>query len=225
MPANDWHMLLAVAIGIVILFAVVIVLGLRFATRNQAKLLRETRARDVLAAVGLGDIDRAHLLYGVWQTTLTEVSLHVRDGNDNDVGSIVQRVFGGSITAGDERYTVVITSGWRESATLVRAKEGAEASASLCSFERRGWGGGRVGRYTLPDHTMISVQARWRFGWKPAPLPIVQNGHTIGQLFGIGRGMINAGRGVVLPPSIPLPVRLFILYKAEGARRASSTAH
>lgn len=225
MPANDWHVLVAVAIGVVALFAIAIVLGLRFATRNQARLLRETGARDVLAAIRPGNLDRANLLYGVWQATMTQVILHVRDGNDHDVGSIVERAFGGSITAGDEQYTVVVTSGWRESAALVRAGDGAEASAPLCRFERRGWGGGSVGRYTLPDDTMISVRARWRFGWKPAPLPVIQDGRTIGQLFGIGRGMINAGRGVVLPPSIPLPVRLFILYKAAGARRASSTAH
>lgn len=139
MPVNDWHMLVGMVIGIVVLFAVVIVLTLRFATRNQARLLRETRARDVLAGIGLSNTNREHLLYGVWQTTMTEVILQVRAGNDHEVGSIVQRVFGGTITAGSDQYTLVFTSRWRESAMLVRADNQAAAATPLCRYEVRGW--------------------------------------------------------------------------------------
>lgn len=223
MPANDWHMLVAVVIGIVALFAVVIVLGLRFATINQAKLLRETRARDVLAIRGLGSAPRADVLYGVWETKMAAVVVHVRDGNDTNVASIVHRIRGGSITVGDDRYDMVVTSGWRESGSLVRADDRAATSMPLCKYEVRGWAGGRIARYTLADGRILSIHARWRLPWNTAPLPILQDGHVIGQLFDIGR-MTNIGRGLVLPSSIPLPVRLFVLYRAEGARQASSTA-
>lgn len=218
MPANDWNVLVAVVIGIVVLFAAAIVLGLRFGTRKRARLLRETKARDVLTAAGLGSDARANLLYGVWQMRTTDVVLHVRDGSDSDIGTIIQRPLGGAdIAFGDESYTVVVTSGWRESAVLVRSGENA-AAPSLCHCEIRGWGGGRIARYTLPDNRAISIRARWSLPWNLVPLPILEDGRVIGQLVGIGK-VTNIGRALVLPTTLPLAVRLFILYKAEGARR------
>lgn len=106
MPSNDWHMLVGAVTGIIAVFAVVIVLGLRFATRRQARTLRETKASDVLAEAGLSNANRANLLYGIWQTTMGGVILHVRDGNDNEVASIVHHVAGATITMGEEHYTV-----------------------------------------------------------------------------------------------------------------------
>lgn len=97
MPSNDWHMLVGMVTGIVALFVVVIVVivvSLRFATRNQTRLLRETNVRDVLAGIGLSNTNRVNLLYGIWQTTMTEVILHVRDGNDNEVGRIANASLG-----------------------------------------------------------------------------------------------------------------------------------
>lgn len=222
MPAGDWRMLVGLVIGIIAVFVAVIVLGLRFATRNQAKILRQARASDVLAGIGLGNMNRAALLYGVWQTTMTEVILRVRDGNDTDVASIVHRAAGATITAGEDPYTVVVTSGWRESATLIGAGDRAQPPTTLCTFDLRGWGGGRLARYTLPDRRVLSIRARWSISWKPAPLPIIQGDRTIGQLFAIGAPTYSTGRAVVLPSSIPLPIRLFILYKATGSRTMNS---
>ncbi len=87
MPIDNWHMLIFLALGVVALFAVVIVLGLRLAARRQARALRETSASDVLAGIGEANADRAALLYGIWQTTLGEVALIVRDGNDTEVAA------------------------------------------------------------------------------------------------------------------------------------------
>lgn len=218
MPANDWHMLVAVALGIVALFAMAIALGVRFAISKRAVLLRDTTARDVLAAAGFGDDASANLLYGVWQMRATDVVLHVRDGGDHDIATIIQRPMGGAdIVFGGDSCNVLVTSGWRESAVLVRSG-GNSAATSLCHCEIRGWGGGRIARYTLPDNRTISIRARWSLPWNLVPLPVCEGDRVMGQLVGIGQ-LTNIGRALVLPATFPMAVRLFILYKAEGARR------
>ncbi|MEO6929838.1 MAG: hypothetical protein ABI190_11810 [Casimicrobiaceae bacterium] len=222
MPASDLHMFLGVALGVTALFAVVIVFGLRSATRRQASTLRDTRASDVLAGVGLSGVDRAALLYGVWQTGMSEVILRVRDGDDTGVASIVYRLAGTTITVSDEQYTVAATSGWHESASLMRADNGARTPAPLCTFELQGWGGGRLARYTLPDGRVFSIRSRWSLPWKSVPLAIVQDGRTVGYVFTIASTAYNVGRAITLPPSIPLPIRLFMLYKATGSRTANT---
>ena len=89
MLSSDWHVLLGLVIGTVVLFGVVSVLSLRFATRRQAQVLRGTNASAVLAEAGLSDTNPAALLYGIWQTSMGEVILHVRDGNDTEVARMV----------------------------------------------------------------------------------------------------------------------------------------
>ncbi|MEO8848094.1 MAG: hypothetical protein ABI440_05640 [Casimicrobiaceae bacterium] len=222
MPASDLHMLLGAALGVTALFAVVIVFGLRSATRRRESTLRDTRASDVLAGTGLSAVDRAALLYGVWQIGMSEVILRVRDGHDTEVASIVHRLAGTTITIGGEQCTVMATSGWHESASLMCADNGARAPVPLCTFELQGWGGGRLARYTLPDGRVFSIRSRWSLSWRRVPLPIVQNGRTVGHVFAIAGAAYNGGRAVTLPLSISLPIRLFMLYKATGSRTANS---
>ena len=222
MLSGDWHMVLGLVIAAVVLFTVVIVLGLRFATRRQALTLRETTASDVLAKTGLSDTDRSALLYAIWQTTLGEVILHVRDGNDTEIARVVHRVAGAAITLGDAHYAVVVTSGWHESAALMRADERAGESTPLCVFERRGWVS-PIARYTPAGGSALSIRTQWNVSWKPRPLAILQDGQRVGEWFALGGMTCNDGRALVLPPSIALPIRLFILYKGLGSNSASST--
>lgn len=218
MPADDWHLLIAVVLGIVVLFAVVVATCLRVGTRNRSKALQEVEAREVLGGAGLSGDLRGDLLYGLWQVQASRVLLHVRDGNDSDVATLIQGPMGGAeFTLGDESYAVLVTSGWRESAILVRSGEHGTDLEPACRCEIRGWGGGRIARYTLQDGRAISVHADWSAPWNRRPLPILEGTGVIGQLLGIGK-VANAGRAVVLPASIPLAVRLFVLYKAVGAR-------
>ena len=209
-------MLLALVTGAVILFGVVIILSLRFASRRQAGTLRDARASAILAQAGLSDSNRTALLYGIWQTTMSEVILHVRDGNDAEVASVVHRIVGASITMGEEHYAVVVTSGSHESAALIAASARTGQSIPLCTFERRGWAP-PVARYTLSDASVISIRARWSLSWKPRPLAILQKGQRIGHIFALGGTACKDGRAVLLPTSIALPIRVFILYKASGA--------
>ena len=221
MVSSDWHMLLGLVIGAVVLFTVVIVFGLRFTTRRQARVLRDTKASDVVAETGLSNTDRAALLYGIWQTTMGEVILHVRDGDDTEVARVVHRVAGAVITLGEEPYTVVVTSGWNESAALMRGSDRTGKSTPLCTFERRGWVS-PVACYTLPDASILSIRRGWSLSWKRRPLAILQNGQRMGQLFVLGGSSYNDGRALVLPPSMALPIRVFILYKALGSNLSNS---
>lgn len=216
----DSQILIGIVVATVVLFAAVIGFGLRFSNRVQTAA-GELRAAYVLDAIGMSRTNLPALLYGVWQTTMADVILHVRDGDDAEVATIVHRVRGASITAGAEHYTVVVTSGRRESAVLVGEWNGGQASAPLCTFELRGWGGRRIARYTLPDNRAYSIRGHWSLSWRRKPLPIVQDEHVTGQLFGIGSAF-NIGRAVILPATVPLPIRLFVLYKAIGSRMATS---
>lgn len=222
MAIDNWHTLLALAIGVVTSFAVVIVMSLRFATRRQAVALSRTNASAVLAEIGAANIDRTALLYGVWQTTPSEVRLLVRDGNDTEVAQIIRGMAGTTITTDDRRYVVVTTSGWRESATLNRADTPIGGSTPLAMYERQGWAGG-LASFTLADRRVFTLGVRWGLLRKRAPLTIQQDGQTVGQLFGLGGAAFNAGRALLLPPTIPLEVRLFILYKAGGTQALIST--
>lgn len=219
--AGEWQVLAWPVLGVVALFAVAIAFGTRYSTRKQLQVARVTTAPAVLAGMGLDSSGRADLLYGVWSTTMTEVILRVRDGTDKEVATIVHLVVGARISTGGEDYKVAVTSGWRESAVLLRANDFGPGRHPLCTFEVRGWGGQRVARYTMPDRQVLSIRSRWSMPWKRAPLPIVQSGRTIGRLSVIGDAVHNDGRAVFLPTTVPLPVRLFVLYKAAGARPAS----
>lgn len=220
MRSSEWHTLLGLAIGAVVLFAAVIAFSLRFATRRQALALRDTKAADLLAQAGLSDAERAELLYGIWQTTMSEVILHVRDGNDSEVARVVHRVAGAVITLGEERYTVVVTSGRNESAALMRGGDRPGESTPLCTFERRGWASS-LACYTLPGASALSIRGRWSLSWKRGPLAILQNSQRVGQLFALGGTTYKDGRALTLPPSIALPIRVFILYKALGANASN----
>lgn len=224
MLSSDWHMLLGLVIGTVVLFTVVIVFSLRFATRRQVRVLRDTKASAVLAEAGLSETNRSALLYGIWQTTMGEVILHVRDGSDTEVARVVHRVAGAEITLGAEHYAVVPTSGWNESAALMRGSDRTGESAPLCSFERRGWAS-PLACYTLPDASVLNIHRGWSLSWKPKPLAILQNNQPIGQLFALGGSTCNDGRALILSPSIALPIRIFILYKALGSNSSNGGGH
>lgn len=219
MPRNDLHTLIGLVLVLVTVFVIMIVLGLRLARRSQAQTLRNTCAAGVLAEIGANEGDRAALLYGVWRTSMREAVLLVRDGNDNEVASIVHRLSGAVITAGNQRYAVTSTSRWRESALLTRADNDLDTSV-LASFERRGWITG-VASYLLPDRHILSIRFRGSLSWKRKPQSILQDGEPIGQLFALGGATRNTGRAVLLPPTMALPIRLFVLYKAAGTRTAS----
>jgi hypothetical protein len=224
MPA-DWPFALALILGLIALFVIVIVVGLRAGDRAQAKNRREIKADNVWAEIGDGAWPRADLLYGIWQTSMTDVVLVVKDYKDADVGTITTRLTDTTIIVGSETHKAVARMTWSESAELVAANAGAaDAAQAACSFESRGWGGNQRAQYTIPGLGVLTIQARWSWPWKQAPIQILKEGRAIGQLWPIGGALYNEGRALVLPGDIPLAVRMFILWKAAGARARTKSA-
>ena len=150
---------------------------------------------------------------------MTDVVLVVKDYKDAGVGTATTRLTDTTIAAGSETYKAVAGMTWSESAELVAVNaEAPDAAQPACSFESRGWGGNQRAQYTLPGVGVLTIQGRWSWPWKQAPIQILKDGRAIGQLWSIGGPLYNKGRALVLPGEIPLAVRMFILWKAAGSR-------
>lgn len=212
--------LLWLVLAVVALFALVIVAGLRLSRRGPAQSLRETDATVAWMELGGYPAGKAGLLYGVWQVAMREVVLLVRDEHDVPIAKITRGAAGTVIEVGAMRFAILATSGWSERAELVAAADGA-AAAPRCRFEARGWGGNRSARYVAPDAGTFTVSGRWRRSAQRGPLPILQDGREIGRFGNLGGPALNRGRALMLPASIPLPVRLFVLWQGLGVRSRS----
>ena len=212
--------LLWLVLGVIVLFALVIAAGLRFSRRTQAQSLRETDATAAWMELGGRPAGKAGLLYGVWQVALHEVVLLVRDEHDIAVATITRRASGTLIEIGGASFSIISTSGWLERAELVAAGQLATA-ASLCSFEARGWGGGRTARYVAPGSGTFTLSGRWVWSRQRGASPILCEGREVGCLGGLGGAVLNRGRALSLPTSIPLPVRLFVLWQGLGVQSRS----
>ena len=206
-------------LGVMALFVVVITVGLIHSRRSQARNLRDVRAADAEVYIGTKASSAQDLLYGVWQLRWNEVILRVRDQRDVEVGSITHGPGGTAIAIDRERFAVRATSGWTERAELVTSPiEGGADGALACSFAASGWGGNRIARYTWAGAGELTVRGRWSVPWRRSPLEVCQDGRMIGRLAVIGSAAVDTGRVLALPSTIPLQVRLFVLWKAVGVR-------
>ncbi len=213
--------LLVLALGLIVLFALVVVAGLRFARRAQVQNLRETDATAAWMELGGPAVGKAGLLYGIWQVAMHEVVLLVRDEHDATVAKVTRRASGTAIEIGTARFTIVTTSGWSESVELVAAAGGV-AAPPLCRFETRGWSGNRTARYVTPDSGDFTIPGRWIWSRQRGPSPILKDGRQIGCLGTLGGPLLDRGRALLLPASIPLAVRLFVLWQGQGVQTRSS---
>ncbi|MEO8810433.1 MAG: hypothetical protein ABI386_09330 [Rhodanobacter sp.] len=213
--------LLVLALGLVVLFALVIVAGLRFSRGMQAQSLRETDATTAWMELGGRAAGKAGLLYGLWQVAMHEVVLLVRDERDAIVATVTQRSSGTVIEIGAARFSIISTSGWLERAELVATADDA-AATPLCKFESRGWSGNRTARYVTPDGGEFSIPGRWIWSRQRGPSSILKDGREIGRFGTLGGRLLNRGRALLLPASVPLPVRVFMLWQGQGVQTRSS---
>ncbi|MEO8778992.1 MAG: hypothetical protein ABI389_10030 [Rhodanobacter sp.] len=211
--------LLWLVLGVIVLFALVIALGLRYARRTQAQNLRETDATVAWMELGVPPTGKTGLLYGIWQVAMHEVLLLVRDEHDAVVARVTRRASATVIEVGSASFSIITTSGWSESAELVLAD--AAGAAPLCRFDARGWGGNRTARYVAPGSSSFTLCGRWVWSQKRGALPILQGDHEIGRFVSLGGPTHNCGRALLLPASIPLPVRLFVLWQGLGVQGRS----
>lgn len=215
---HDWHALVFLALILTGLFAMLIVGGLARSRRQQARNLSEIDAAFARAQFEHVPAPSQAVLYGVWQTGMSDVVLSVRDGRDADAGTISRRAGGTTIATGNRSYRVAVLPGTHERADLLATDNDATASfVPACRFESRGWFGNQVGRYELADGSVFTVHARWNWPWRHAALPICRDGRVVGEFTALGTIVVR-GLAVILPASIPLPVGLFMLCKGAGTR-------
>ncbi len=215
---TDWPILLAVLLGIVALFALAILFGLRRGRHVQASNLAEIDAADALLDLPQDHNDRRHLLYGAWQISMREVVLQVKDYKNQPVASITQRANGADIEIGDEQYRIESGKSWLDAAELLPVSiDTSKGSPISCSFRRKGWLFNRTAVYTLGGSIEIEMPLRFGLPGKPGATPIRQNKQVIGYFATLGAPDFDKGRALLLPSSVPLSVRLFILSKGAGS--------
>ena len=207
--------LLLLAGAIIILFAVVMVLALRYSKRTQARNVDSTTAASVWSGFGRGGEPDPGLLYGTWQVSTWDVMLAVKDAADKVIGEVRQRGLDTSITVGPMTYQVIPQMHWREAADLVANDANSGAARVLCSFAV---GAHRLVTYTCEDGRTLTIQSGWTWPWRRHVSTIQSLGDEIGALWTPGSPWLNQGRALLLPVGIPLPVRLFVLWKGSGLR-------
>jgi hypothetical protein len=212
--------LLWLVLAISALFALVIAAGLRWSRRAQAQSLRETDATVAWMELGGRPAGKAGLLYGVWQVAMHEVVLLVRDEHDVAIARITRAAAETVIEVGTARFLILATSGWFERAELVASTDRTSA-APWCRFEVRGWGGNRIASYVAPGTGRFTLSGQWIWSPRRGAVPILQDGREIGHLGRLGGPALNRGSALVLPASIPLPVRLFVLWQGLGVSSRS----
>lgn len=162
----------------------------------------------------------AVLLYGTWQTSLLEVMLAVKDAGDNIIGEVRQRGLDTSITVGPLTYQVMPQMHWRETADLVVNDAGSASARVLCSFAV---GAHRLATYTCEDGRKLTIPSGWDWPWRRRVSKIQSMGDDIGAIWTPGSPWLNQGRALLLPLEIPLPIRVFILWKASGLRTRTTS--
>jgi hypothetical protein len=222
----SWPIVLAGVLGLVLVFAAVIVIGLKARASRIARRLREVTAdtawrqlvdRDPALA---GVVPRDGLLYGVWvDFSATRVGMVVKNARDEAVGRIEYRTLATSLQSEGQDYRVESSGIPAARAVLLRDGDLA-AAAPVCELECT-WGllglPPRVARYRAPGFE-AEVSVGYSNPFRYSALPVRSDGKTIGALWQLGSAQLNDGRAVALPPDAPLPVRLFVLAWGAGGR-------
>lgn len=194
-------------LGIIALFAVVIWLGLRVRKAQMSRNLRMS-AQEVWAPFAHSRLERDALLYGVRQDrSMLDIEMLVRDSKDEEVGRVVWH--GGTrrealtISTGAASFTADILPTMKMRAALHSAND---ASDTLCTFERS-WTG--THRFHVTGAGTLESRRRKRLSLAPIS-DFTLDSVPVGASQHIG-GAIDRGVLLILPPSIPLHVRMFIL--------------
>lgn len=224
MPSN-WPIALAFGLGIIGLFATVIVVGLRMRRQQTTQNLQNLNADAVwnefttLSQPQDGSWERGDLLYGIWEDfSATSVGMIVRDNKDSAIARVAYDMRGADISMGENRYRVRVGTTFQGSAELVQDRGSDDEAATLCSFKQRGWFSQRGAEYRCPETGVLTISMPWGSPFKAFTSTINQDGKAVGKMGTIGRPYLNKGRMLILPGRLPLPMRLFVLAWGTGGR-------
>lgn len=189
------------------LFGAVIFFGLR-RRRAQMRASLEIRAQEIWTPFAQSGWNFDSLLYGVLQDfSATQIGMIVRDSRNEEVGRITFHMAArrGAITiaTANECYQADVLPTFQRRVVLHSAMNDNEA---LCTFTRRMWG---QHRFDVAGTGAIegTVDGRLRLAPRYA---FSLAGKRIGVSQQIG-GAVNRGVLLILPNTIPLYIRLFIL--------------
>ncbi len=202
---------LALCFVAVLLFGALIFFGIKAGATRQRAALRDTTARNVFERIRQA-FPLTHLLYGIWQTGLTEVRLIVKDSSDRPVGTVVKETFSTFIEVDNARFDVIPGSTWNQSSELVAH----DSSQVRARFERVGSLLRPMGMYSLDNGHVFTLQKNSFFSLL---ILIFEGEKQVGWVRDLQPGSVRVGRAISLPNSIPLEVRLFILSEGMGSRR------
>ena len=202
-PAHLIEFLLA----IVLLFALVIAIGLRFRARILAQN-RQLNAQNVWASLPSPRWQFADLLFGVAQDfSPTESGLVVRDSQDRKVAEVIfhtgMRSPWLTLKLNDGAFEADVLPAMRQTIALHVSEN---PSHTACIFKRQTGG---TYDFEIPGLDTIQSRPLRRLQLKPL-YEFVQNDQVIGISQRLG-GSIDRGNLLVLPSDISLPVRVFVL--------------
>jgi hypothetical protein len=224
MPSH-WPFALAFGVGIIGLFATVIVVGLRMRRRETTQNLQNLNADaiwnefETLSRPQDGSWERRDLLYGIWEDfSATSVGMIVRDAKDSAIARVAYDMRGADISVGENRYRVRVGTTFQGSAELVQGRGSGDEVATICSFQRRGWFNQRGVEYRCPETGVLTISMPWGSPFKAFTSTITRDGKAAGKMGMIGRPYFNKGRMLIVPAEWPLPIRLFVITWGTGGR-------
>ena len=150
-------------------------------------------------------LEKSDLLYGIYQdNTSFEAAQVFRNSNDEGIGlstyPLGRRKF--LMKIGEQNYTIEFPLTMNSTAILKKKDE----QDILASYVKTSWLGKHV--FTIPEYgtlvsnqPFLSLNASYTYG---------HNGKVIGMIQNISKSR-NLGRLAILPPTLPIEVRLFIL--------------
>ncbi len=196
-----------IALGITALFGAVILFGLHTREARMARNL-QLRAQDLWAPFAQSGLERDSLLYGVFQDrSTTQIEMLVRNAKDEQVGRVVFHAISrtGAITISTDTATfaVDVLPTWSQCMVL-RSERG--SPDALCTSKRLWWGARRF------DAREVGILvSRLRHRLRLAPISSISlDGAQVGVSQHVG-GAFDRGVLLLLPASIPLPIRMFVL--------------
>jgi hypothetical protein len=223
MPSH-WPVALAFGVGVIGMFVVAIIVGLRMRRRETAQNLQNINADTVwnefasLSEARDGSWDRSDLLYGIWQDfSATSLGMIVRNDHDAAVARVSCGVTGVDISLGENRYKVRVGDNLRGTAVLILDPQSGAEAADICSFSRKGSFSSRAVEYSSPDVGVLRISLPWSSPFKALTSTITRDGEPVGKMGTIGRPYFNNGRMLILPVGLPLPIRVFVLAWGTGA--------
>lgn len=211
MPKSP-EQLLFLIIGIVILvFALIIILSLRYRKKLQKQWAFETCAETVALCFPKDNLDSKAFLYGTYQDfSTTTIGMVVKNEKDIEVGRVLFN--SGSIVfeIGSDKFAVFNESSWNYHSKLRRLSDTPNLSSIIA--ECYGVSFSFAADYFFPEIGNVRIQEHFS-----GHAEIMKEGTIVGHRISLGRSY-DKGRAISLSINIPLILQMFLLASPHLSR-------